>query len=392
MFILFVCILCPIPTHGLGVTPSRVTWDFEPNKVYEGYACFLISSIARLRFEIAGTFNNSLVINSLDENNEIIIDDKNNCVTYKLKLPATANPGPQRTNLNALEIPDETSGSIFAVVKIQHQIDVIVPYPGKYLTIDEFSIPNGAAGDSMPITVSITSKGTEIINEAQGTVVIYDKDNSIIGRMLTSSAKNIRPQETRILKASWDSGTYKSGNYHATLRLAYDGNYANASTAFKLGGLEVNMIDYSSEIIIGGIREFSVTVDSIWSEIIKNAKAIVTVYNTSDDSSQIISLETLTRQLPPWGTETLTGYLDTSKLSVRNYTIKIDFSYDGEAKEYWRNLSIINEPKPAKEAKKGLALNLTTIMLIALGIMLIIVIIVLVLTFIPKKKKEQQGK
>jgi len=380
---------------GLGVSPGRVEMSFLPNYVYEGQACYTLSGIARLRFEIQGDINDSIKIKGLDENNEIsnlMTPEIHGCIDYTMTMPASFDkPGLHIQAINAVEVPDDVSGSIFAVVKIQHQIYIRVPYPGKYIEILAFTAQNSNAGEMVPFNIVMIGKGVETAKTVYGLISIYDKDNNLIETTTTKTLKDIANEDKRELTAFWNSSPNREGNYRAELKLIYDDLTNNATTTFKLGGLDVNLLDYSDEVIIGGIKEFSMVVDSTWSETVKNVKATATVFNySSSKDAPITIVETISRDIPPWGTDTLKGFLDTSLLQLGNYTVRINITYENNLKEYEKPLSIIKEP-PAPEAKKSKTGGFlsTKTLLIGLGAALLILLIVLIAALIPKKKKQQ---
>jgi hypothetical protein len=297
-------------------------------------------------------------------------------------------PGNHRTVIYATEVAEAPGGGITAVVRIEHQIDVFVPYPGKYLEY-YFTAGNVKAGERVPFEVTITSKGVETIKTAQGFITIYDRNNKNLGIVNTQIERDIKTDQQRILKAEWDSSGNKEGNYNATLKLVYDEMNANSSAPFKLGGLDVNLLNYTREVIIGGIREFFVLVDSVWADEIQNVKAIVSVYNSTSNDKPMLSFETLTRSLPPWGTDTLKGFIDVTNADLGEYDIKIEVFFATTSKVYDGKLRVITEPKIKAPAKK-LNLFTTKNLLIALGLVLILFIILLIITWAPKKKKEDK--
>lgn len=379
---------------GLGVSPGRVEMSFVPNYVYEGEACYTLGGIERLGFDIQGDINESITIKGLDENNQIIMTpDIHGCIDYTMKMPASFDkPGLHIQAINAVEVPDSVGGSIFAVVRIQHQIYIRVPYPGKYVEILAFTAQNSNAGELVPFNIVIVGKGVETAGSTYGVISIYDKDNNLLGTTTTKTLKDIKNEDRRELTATWNSSPNREGNYRAELKLVYDDLSNNATAAFKLGGLDVNLIDYSDEVIIGGIKEFSMVVDSTWSETVRNVKATAAIFNYSLSKDQPITVvETLTRDIAPWGTDTLKGFLDTSLLQLGNYTAKINITYENNVKEYEKPLSIIKEP-PAPKAKKsntGGGFLSTRTLLISLGGVLAILLIVLIIALVPKKKKQQ---
>ncbi|MBN2459023.1 hypothetical protein JXB28_01960 [Candidatus Woesearchaeota archaeon] len=388
---------------ALGVSPSRVTMNFEPNYEYETDVCFSTQGITRLKVEAIGELAPYITITGPDENGEIQAEI-NNCVHYKLKLPSSFDtPGRKDGGVTALELSDETYGNVQALVRIHHQIWVYVPYPGKYLEITSFKAGNVKAGGTVPFIIDIISKGDETIEEASGKVYIY-KNNNQIGVVDTNVARKLELDQPRQLSAKWDSTGYKEGNYEAFVEISYDGLDANETTPFKLGALDANLINYTRELIVGGIKEFHATVDSIWDETLQGVRVVAKVYNYSQSKEQpVASVETLTRNLDPWSTEDLKGFLDISTFNIGTYDIELTlyFSEIGSAKEmtkeYTDKLSIVPEPPKPKEKKPSIftrfaSAKLSTKLIIGgLLLMLILSIAFLVYILLPKKKRDAKA-
>ncbi len=381
---------------GLGVSPGRTVVSFVPNEVYKGEVCFRPEGNPHLKIDVEGELAEYITL----EKEELFIQGDSGCVEYTLRMPASFDkPGRHTANIRGLEIIGEQEGGglITAKVRINSQLWVLVPYPGKYLEINYFRASNVEAGEKVTFEAKATSRGDHVISLAKGYIYVYNREDRLIGGTQTDSAINIETDEERTFTATWDSGDYEKGNYHALLRLKYDGSESNATTKFKLGGLDVELINYTRELAPGGIKEFYLTVDSIWSEAIPNLKAEVDVYNPlnhSEDDEPLASFETLTRVLPAWGTQRLLGYLDTSKLDLGVYDLDIQLFFANLTKGYEGNLSIIEEEEEAVPSEEkgflgmiGSMFTLKTIIIILI-ILLIVIIGILISTLVPRKKKK----
>ena len=373
---------------GVSVSPGRVKLSFVPNAVYEGAANFG-----------TGGRTNHLAISVDSSNFEIILDkeelfcDIEPCVVnYKVIMPASFDkPGFHGGSITAREVFDEDPGGfITVVVSMTMPISIEVPYPGKYLEFKSFEATNKDAGEEIPFVAVLVSKGDQVINSAKGIIRVYNKNNKLIGSISTNTWINIEPREEIKLYSMWDSGNNEKGRYHADIIVDYDGLKTNETTKFKLGGLDVELLNYTKEVIIGGIRPFYLLVESIWSEDIPNLKASVSVL--VNDSDEITSFETLTKNLPAWGSVPLEGYLDTGPLNLSDYRIHITLFFEDLTKTYDGLISIIEEPSQVDETGAGLIKRIFTIknILIVLIVLLVVMIIFLIYVLVPKRKKYKK--
>ncbi|MBW2991067.1 hypothetical protein KY348_05185 [Candidatus Woesearchaeota archaeon] len=368
---------------GVSVRPGRIVIPFEPNGVFKGTVYFGTGGrTPHLGISSSGEF-------------EVIIDktelycNKEPCsVNYTVIMPESFDtPGLHRAKIKAGEIFDEKrEGMIITVVGISMLIDVEVPYPGKYLKFNSFKAVNKEAGEEIPFTAVLVSKGDQVINSAKGVINIYNRFDEIIGTISTNTLINIQPGDKIELTAGWDSGTYEKGHYHSFIDVIYDGLKTNKTTSFKLGGLDVELVNYTKEIIIGGIKPLDLFVESLWSERISNLKAKVTVLD--NESKELTSFETLTVSLPAWKSTVLKGYLDTEMLDINDYNIRITLLFEDIAKDYDRLISIIEPPGEKEKKSIFTAKNV----LIASAILLIIILLIVYLVISKKKFKKEEDK
>jgi|GEM_PF-3000597 len=384
--ILFLVIINSFNAQALGVSPGRVSFTFVANKVYEGKVCYYPSVYPTVRVGVGGPFAEYVTLKGLNKDSQKTVTATDNCVEYTIRLPAkTDKYGLQRTVISAIEAPQNSGSGMFALVSIQSQIDIFVPYPYKYLDFG-FNVQSVKVGENVPITISVMSKGDQNVTSAKGVITIYDNNHTQIGQVQTETEYDLKLDELRILNTTWNSTGFREGYYSAWLDLLYDGTKANATMPFKLGGLDVDITNYTKEVTKGGIKEFSVMVDSIWAETIQKVRAVVSVYNSSSTDA-ITSFETVSRDLAPWGNDILKGYLDTGSLKLGEYNIKIRLYFDDTTKDYDGKIKIVTEAPPKKP---GIKINLFTAqnLLILMGVALAVILIILVYTLIPKKKKQ----
>ncbi|MBU1321653.1 MAG: hypothetical protein KKF46_04810, partial [Nanoarchaeota archaeon] len=316
-FFLNTLILNSENVNALKLYPGKIEIDFEPNKLIESGVCFIPEGNAHIKILSAGSLEEYITI----ERDEIYVTEDDNCVMYNISLPASFDrPGKHDHTISGTEIPAGEAGFVIKV-KINQLIIVHVPYPGKYLEINQFTAKNAEAGEPIEFTAPITCKGKETINNIKGVIQIFDKDDQLIGTVNTNTVTNLKTTEKETLYAVWDSGDNVQGNYKALLKVTYDGEVSEKKTEFKLGGLDVQLVDYTKKVILGGIQSFYVSVESIWSENIPNARASVIVFD--NQSTELTSFETLTKNLPAWNQAILQGYIDTNILGLGTYDAKI---------------------------------------------------------------------
>jgi len=387
MCLLMFLLMGSLISLGISVSPGKIELDFVPNGVYEGVAKWGPGARTNhLRISTGGDFE---IIIDKDE----LICGVEPCEThYKIIMPESFDrPGIHGGYIKAAEVFDEPRpGFIKVTLEIKMPVRIFVPYPGKYLEFLSFKATNKEAGEEIPFEATLMSRGNETINSARGSIFVYDRYNKLVGSIKTNTVTDIKPGEKVYLYGAWDSGDYEKGRYHAQIIVNYDGLKTNKTTNFKLGGLDVELLNYTRKVVIGGIKPFHVLVESIWSEDIPNMRAEVSVLD--NESEELTSFETLTKNLPAWGTTLLPGYLDTNPLNISDYKVSIILFFENLTKEYDGRISIIEEPSQEEGKGLGLLSRIFTIKnaLIALIVLLIIVLGFLIYILIPKKEKYKK--
>ena len=67
-------------------------------------------------------------------------------------------------------------------------------------------------------------------------------------------------------EASFDTKGLRPGNYSATANMDFDGMKKTDSDNFRIGNLNVKVVDYTKELDNSGIKRFDVTVESEWND------------------------------------------------------------------------------------------------------------------------------
>ncbi|MBU1320736.1 MAG: hypothetical protein KKF46_00105, partial [Nanoarchaeota archaeon] len=113
-----------------------------------------------------------------------------------------------------------------------------------------------------------------------------------------------------------------------------------------------------------------------------------------NQSTELTSFETLTKNLPAWNQAILQGYIDTNNLGIGTYDAKITLFFADLTKEYDGIIDIIEEPKPQEEEKEkpGSSKTVVRIILGLAVILLIVLFFFLIRLLIPKKDKKQKSK
>ena len=314
LFAFFIFLFLLNNIFALGMSPAREEFNFKPG--FEEKIGYNVFSDTGRDIEISAEGDLAQYVTF---NKEVVSGGKGGNFVAILKLPNSLDePGLHRTFVKVAEkvVDEELSGFFVVKVSVMSIIDVYVPYPGRYLEIGLVS-KDVNIGEPVEFGLTVVSRGTDDI-DISPKIDIYDlKGNSM--ETLFFTERNILGQETLKLKKILNTTNYNPGTYKAKALIDY-GIPARAETEFRIGDLNVKLLNYTNLIPIGKLEKFDLVVESGWNNNIEGVSAKIYVMNGSRELAQF---ETSTTQLTPWEQKTLTGYFDTSNFTEGIYDANI---------------------------------------------------------------------
>jgi hypothetical protein len=236
-------------------------------------------------------------------------------------------PGPHRTYIAAREEVDKELASAFKLQTVVQALIVFrVPYPGKYIET-RLSANDVNAGDPVVFTLDLIGRGDEdVIMHPR--IDVYSENDELIDTLYFKE-RELKSLEKVKLQKELDTVGHLSGDYYAVAVTEYGGKKpAEARTDFRLGELSIDILNYTKEIIIDGIKPFEIEIESGWNDLIDGAYADVTFYDPV--SLQTISnFRTSPTDLDPWGKNVIYGFFNSSVFIPGTYEADINVIYYG---------------------------------------------------------------
>ncbi len=303
---------------ALGIMPAIKEYNFEPG--FETTINYQILTDTDRDLEII--FQGELAEYMTTSKDTLSSKDKGFSVT--LKLPENLEtPGKNRGYVFVKEkVDEELGGFIVVAVGVRAVIDVYVPYPGQFLEI-ELGGRDVNVGEPLDFNLNVFSRGDQPVT-MNPKINIYDSKGSKV-ETLFFSERIIGGQESLLLKKTLDTTKYNPGNYKAVAEINY-GGLAKSEVGFKIGDLNVKLLNYTNKVPIGKLQRFDLVIESGWNNNIDGVSAKISILN---DSNKLNEFETSTTFLIPWEKKTLTGYFDTSNFSEGIYDANVTLRYYG---------------------------------------------------------------
>ena len=339
---------------ALRVGPANVEYNFAPGlETSIGYSVSHPNPDTEFELYVAGDLSDYV---SLDKDNLV----GGGVFTATLKLPSfLEKPGKHRILIGVKEKISEKEletsvAMIRTSVTIQVVIDIYVPFPGKYLQIS-LSSNNANVNESINFELQIDSLGKEDVSV---TPMIEITSNNEKVETLYFVDREIKSQERINLHKTLETTNYNPGVYNALAVVDY-GGLAKDESEFKIGELVIEMVNYTEQVPIGGLRNFDIEIESGWNNNIDGAYAEVFVLG--DLNEELARFKTSPTSLIPWERKVISGFFETSNFEEGFYDANVTLVYYG--KDVGKSSSELIKIEFVKEINKLLIIVIVGVIL-----------------------------
>lgn len=368
LFLIVLVTFSSLASATLGISPASIKKDFDPNMQ------------EKIEYSVSSDKpNTELVAYKKGDLAEYIDISKTSLYgedrfNVKMDLPEELDhPGEHRSIIGVKEKVDEELATVGTSLAVQSVLEIYVPFPGKYLesSVEADSVNQGEISE---IFLDIDNKGKQAVS-MKPRIEIMNKENTTVDT-IELSRREIERHGNIKLKGDFNTSGYKPGDYMAKAIVDYAGKNSTSTDEFSIGHLFVNVTNQTKKAKVGGTREFDVEVESRWADEIKNVYADVEIIENVTSRK---TFRTTPESLDPWESAELTGYFDTTNMSLGTQDTRIFVKYEGEETVREGKIELYQE-------KKGLIGNVGYIVL---GIIFIIVI-TLIIWFIRRRKSKNE--
>jgi len=375
LLLVFVLILIK-PIYAVGIYfPNNNEMDFKPG-IEKTFNFAATPSRMDVKLSVSGYLSEYVTLsktfirsNSTDRAFKVII-----------KLPEKIEkPGHHKVWIAAEEIIDESkiSGNIGTSCNAMVYILIHVLNPGKYVDM-WLSAPDVNLNEPVNFAVRVKSFGEEDINSIKAAIDVYNPNNEKLATVYTNE-KSLKSNTEETLHAQLSTAGYKAGTYMAVATLNYDGKTKEDKKKFRIGELNIKIINYTKEFEKDKTNKFDIEIESDWGNNIKE------VYGEIKINNSIIKTPSI--GLAPWEKKIITAYWDTNNVEIGVYYAEMTIYYEDKTTVEIGKVEVI-EKKEALVEKPGIitiSLSTTTIL-----ILIIILLIVIDIIWMTRKRKEKK--
>jgi hypothetical protein len=375
LFFIFLFIFLVGFASSLGMSPAKKVLNFQPGKTIEiEYISFAISENTELFVSVYGYFAPYVTLskNKLRGPDSFILT---------LNMPEEVDvPGPHRLIVQIEEAVDEEllTSTVGTTVTLRAALIIEVPYPGKYLDAN-LKTHNVNLGEPVNFEIYLKSHGDETIN-VRPLIEIKNEGGELTDTLILRD-RILLSQEKIDLKKTLDTTGYNSGNYVANLIANYGSLVSTDAKEFRIGKLTIDILNYTELIEIGGYQGFYLDIESGWNDKIDGANAEIVLF---ENSSEKVRFKTSSTSLSPWERKTISGFFDTTPFAPGIYDGNVTVSYFG------RDIGKSETKQIQIEFIRSL--NVTLIVVIAVGILILLGILFFIIFKQRKKGKKNEKK
>lgn len=257
------------------------------------------------------------------------------------------------------------------------RITIIVQYPGKYL-VSGLHAADTNINQATRFELNTENRGEQKIEQLWGVINIHAPGGSLINSVYTEKV-SLAPQESKKLSAVLDTFNYKPGEYLAKATIFWDGEVWEINDTFRVGSLELKVINYTSEFEPDQINPFQIILKSGWNSELKDVYAVIKLPNGE--------IQTPTTTLQPWEDRQLTTYWETKGLAHGEYSAVMTIYFAGQSASENIRLTVKGKTEEMTAPVEDKKIEMSLPMLIFAGVALL-VSWNMILWIIVRKRKD----
>ena len=323
---LLICIFMISSVYALGVSPGRVTIDFEAG-AQKAVNFEVINSKGEdieLSLSVDGDISEYISIGSKEIS--ISSSEESKVFSYNLNFPDSLEPGIHKGRIVITEAPKESDSGdshVAARLAVATQVYIKVPYFGKYAT-SEMVIHDADEGEDAEFIFSVSNEGTFDLDSVRAEVDVYNSLDEQVSSFNTEPI-SILSGERRELIYDWRADV-PIGEYRAVATVIYDGEVVNLEGTFSVGSRDLELKDISvNDFSLGEIVKLEMLVESKWSEPIDGAYVETQIKN---DKGEVVSIfESAAHAIEPLSERVFISYWDTEDVDSGDYDAKVSINY-----------------------------------------------------------------
>jgi LPXTG-motif cell wall-anchored protein len=324
-------LLIHLAAAHIGMRPAIIEVDYEAGKEFAIEYTVDTTPDKKLNFSAEGDFYQYVTLSKTKMQGSGVFE-------ARIKLPPTAEkPGTNLLYIFAKQEVDPKAG-FGTAISVGALIKIYVPYPGMYAE-STLQIENVNKGQEAKARLHITNRGKETINMIPE-IKIYSGEETITTKKMSQELIVLAPAESTDLETIIDTTNYIPGNYQAEVTTIYGGEKPTVARAnFRVGELNIEIINYTKKIITEKINPFKITIQNDWKDRIDGVYANISMMGEGGQ----LSFLTPPVNIEGFQTYELSGFADASTLKKGEYQTNISIHYSSKTSSIQGVILVVGE-------------------------------------------------
>ncbi|MBT4022930.1 hypothetical protein HN789_05310 [archaeon] len=245
-------------------------------------------------------------------------------ISYSLDLPNNLNPGNHDLKILVMDSSKSSAENILSAnLGIMQSINVIVPYPKKYV-IPKTTISKNKQNEEVTFTISVKNVGSKDIENLNAEIEIYNIENSKISTLKTN-AISLKSKDKSKIVSKWIATTLP-GKYKAILNVYFDEEKIEKEKNFEIGEpiLDIDKV-YIETFKLGTIAKFDINVKNYWGEDISRAYLVTEVFDSNNNVVNTFRSDYF--NVKKYENNIINTYWDTKNIEPGKYYLSVKLYY-----------------------------------------------------------------
>ncbi|MBI2668583.1 hypothetical protein HYX14_01945 [Candidatus Woesearchaeota archaeon] len=267
LMLLLILLLTLQQAAALGIRPAKTSIDSEETKKLDG--TFWIVNNDHLEFTVRVYVEGELAeYVKLNDKKEISFrqDDDAKPIEFSIKLPKEIPPGKATADIVIeQELESPSSDTISSKLLLRHKIEVLGPYPDKYIVA---KLNFQEQGKKIRLVAEVENKGKKDLGTVQTRFYVNDRQQK--QQVLETEAAPLAKDENKLLATEIDQALFGVGEFNVLASISYDDQKLELEKKMMIGKPEIDIAYFDRFLIANKINKYSLDLMNKWNKEIRN--------------------------------------------------------------------------------------------------------------------------
>ena len=360
-----IVVLLLLPTvAALSISPPSQT--YETSDGLEEAFDFRITSSSDVEENISINVTGELQEYITVESNSIVLEpNERRTLSVNISIPDDVEMNGRKTgNIRVRSLSTEGSGMITIQTELVASIDVIYPYPGKFVDITQVEIDSPEQGNNASLTYTLKSRGDEQV-EVTPSFSIMDRDRNQV-KDLALPSHQLQPSETITETVSLETDELQAGDYLGDFQINFEDGSQTERVSFLVGERDIDLLSFYPETFEAGtVSPVKVGVKNTWTQDLSDIYAEIRVGDNTMTTPTLDELEAENDHM-------FQHYLDTNGVEPGEYEATVDLYFENSSSTHTRTIEVKEQVQgaPTTTSSWNNTYGIVVLLIVAIGYML----------------------